>query len=162
MYSIFGASVLSASASLPLHLLPLLILLVAREDRLPLAWVGWLGSAYMAGQLFAALALPTLRVDRVPRAHALVAVVGLLFVLGLSGTLTGMALLASWFAVGLVCGTLHFLATTAAAAVSDRRRAFAVRMAMSSLVAGVVIVGLQWVKGIDAYASLAVQLTAFA
>ena len=69
-----------------------------------------------------------------------------------------MVLLASWFAVGLVCGTLHFLATTAAAAVADRRKAFAVRMAMSSLVAGVVIVGLQWAKGINAYASLAIQL----
>lgn len=159
MYSIFGASLLSASASLPLHLLPLLILLVAQEDRLPLAWVGWLGSAYMVGQLFAALALPALRVDRISRAYAFAAVVGLLLVLGLSGTLTGVALLASWAVVGLVCGTLHFLATTAAAAVSDRRRAFAVRMAMSSLVAAVVIAGLQLAKGIDAYATLSIQLT---
>lgn len=159
MYSIFGASLLSAAASLPLHLLPLLILLVTQEDRLPLAWVGWLGSAYMLGQLFAALALPSLRVARIPRVCALAAVVGLLLVLGLSGTSTGIALLASWAVVGLVCGTLHFLATTAAAAVSDRRRAFAVRMAMSSLVAAVVIAGLQLAKGIDAYATLSIQLT---
>lgn len=37
MYPVLGASLLSAAASLPLHLMPFMVLTVAAEGKLPLA-----------------------------------------------------------------------------------------------------------------------------
>ena len=60
----------------------------------------------------------------------------------------------------MACGSLHFLATTTAAAANDRRMAFAVRMAMSSAMGGAVIVVLQLAGRQVDYATLSTLLAA--
>lgn len=66
-----GASLLSGLGSLPLHLLPLLIAVVVSEGLVPTSFAGWIGSAYMLGQLGVALALPMLGVSALSRSQAL-------------------------------------------------------------------------------------------
>lgn len=158
MFPVIGASLLSAAASLPLHLLPLLVLAVLQEGRLSPAQAGWVGSAYMLGQLCAVLVLPSLKVHRVVRPAATAAVLVLIGATLLSSNSHSAVLLASWLLIGMVCGSLQFLATTTAAAATDRRLAFAFRMAMSAMMGGTVIVLLQLLKGFADYATLSWQL----
>ncbi|WP_332775453.1 hypothetical protein [Polaromonas sp.] len=159
LFPVVGASLLSAAASLPLHLMPLVVVAVVAESRLAEAQAGWIASAYMLGQLFAVLALPGIKVSRILRWQALVAVAVLLVTLWVSKSPQRSTLLLSWLVIGMICGTLHFSATATAAATTDRRTAFALRMAMSSLVGGSVIVGLQLMRGLVSYSALATQLT---
>lgn len=131
---------------------------VSQEQRLSTAQAGWIGSAYMLGQLVAVLALPTLKFYRVVRLAACAAAVVLVGATLVSNSENKAILLGSWFVVGVVCGTLQFLATTTAAAAEDRRLAFAVRMAASSIMGAAVITVLQLVKGFAGYPALSHQL----
>lgn len=158
VFPVLGASLLSAAAALPLTLLPLLVLAVLQEGRLPAAQSGWVGSAYMLGQLFAVLALPLIGVQRIVHAGAVAAVIVLVGATLLSSVGGSAVLLGSWLLVGVVCGCLHFLATTTAAVSADPRFAFSFRMATSSAMGGGVIVVLQLAKGFIDYSALSAQL----
>jgi hypothetical protein len=158
VHRVFGASLLSAAASLPLHLLPLLVVAVTQESLLPLSQAGWVGSAYMFGQLLAVLALPSIKVAWIPRGQAASAVVVMVAALLISNSPQRLMLLGSWLVVGMICGTLHFLATTIAAGTTNRRKAFGLRMATSSLIGGVVIGVLQLTRGLVSYSALSAQL----
>jgi hypothetical protein len=155
----FGASLLSAAASLPLHLLPLLIAAVIAQGRLPVSQAGWVASACLAGQLVAAVALPLLRFTRLKRNHAGMAVAALLVALLCSNLPSAGSLLLSWFVVGLACGNLYFLATTAAAAQTNKETAFSVRLSLTLIVSGLAIFVLQFGKGFANYSLLAIQLS---
>lgn len=158
MRALLGASLLSAAAGLPLHLLPLLIAAVIAQGKLPLAQAGWVASACLAGQLVASIALPLLGITYLKRGHAAMAIATLLVAVLCSSLPFAGSLLVSWFVVGLACGNLYFLATTTAAAQPNREAAFAVRLSLTLLVSGLVIFALQLAKGFNDYATLAIQL----
>ena len=141
--TVVGASILSAGASMPLHLLPVLVLSLTSEGRLDAAHAGWVGSAYMIGQLCAALALPLAHIVRIPWQAAAAAVLGMLACAWLSNSPDSTILLASWLAIGCLGGTLHYLASTTAAASADQRSAFALRMGASSALGSCLILALQ-------------------
>jgi hypothetical protein len=157
--ALLGASLLSAAAGLPLHLLPLLIAAVIAQGKLPVAQAGWVASACMAGQLVASVALPLLRFTHLKRSHAAMAVAALLVAMLCSNLPTVGSLLLSWFVVGLACGNLYFLATTTAAAQTNREVAFSVRLSLTLVVSGLAIFALQFGKGFTNYSVLAVQLS---
>ncbi len=158
MRAVLGASLLSAAAALPLHLLPLLIAAVIAQGRLPIAQAGWVASACLAGQLVAAVSLPLLRFTYLTRSHAAIAVAALLVAVLCSNLPFAGGLLLSWFVVGLACGNLYFLATTTAAAQVNREAAFSLRLSLTLIVSGLAIVALQLGKGFASYSALAVQL----
>ena len=153
-----GASLLSAAAGLPLHLLPLLIAAVIAQGQLSVSQAGWVASACLAGQLVAALALPLLRFTYLKRSHAAIAVATLLVAVLCSNLPLAGSLLLSWFVVGLACGSLYFLATTTAAAQANREAAFSVRLSLTLVVSGVAIFALQLGKGFANYSVLVTQL----
>jgi MFS family permease len=157
--ALLGASLLSAAAGLPLHLLPLLIAAVIAQGKLPLAQAGWVASACLAGQLVASIVLPLLGFTYLKRNHAAMAIATLLVAVLCSSLPFAGSLLVSWFVVGLACGNLYFLATTTAAAQPNREAAFAVRLSLTLVVSGLVIFALQLAKGFNDYATLAVQLS---
>lgn len=154
-----GASLLSAAAGLPLHLLPLLIAAVIAQGQLSVSQAGWVASACLAGQLVASVALPLLRFTSIKRSHAALATAALLAAV-LSSTLPfAGSLFLSWFVAGLACGNLYFLATTTAAAQPNREAAFSVRLSLTLVVSGLAIFALQLGKGFANYATLAIQLS---
>lgn len=158
MFPVFGASLLSAAASLPLHLMPLLVVALVAESRLPFAQAGLIASAYMIGQMVATLALPALKFARLKRSHAVAAVGILLASVLVSARLSSQAMLACWFIVGAACGALQFLGATTAAAAANRQSAFALRLAVTLIVSGLAIVAVQLTGGFGGYAFLMVQL----
>jgi MFS family permease len=157
--ALLGASLLSAAAGLPLHLLPLLIAAVIAQGRLPVSQAGWVASACLAGQLVASVSLPLLGFTYLKRSHAAVAVATLLAAVFCSNLPFAGSLLLSWFVVGLACGNLYFLATTTAAAQPHREAAFSVRLSLTLMVSGLAIFALQLGKGFANYSVLAVQLS---
>jgi len=153
-----GASLLAAAASAPLHIAPLLMVAVVAEGRLPLAQAGWIISAYMVGQLVVALGLPASGFWRLTRAQSLAAAAVMLVAVVLSGFHASMSLVACWLALGAACGGLQFVGATAAAASQDRQRAFALRLAVTLVASGILILGVQMLRGFQNYAHLSQQL----
>lgn len=158
MFPVFGASLLSAAASLPLHLMPLLVVALVAESRLPFAQAGLIASAYMMGQMVTTLGLPALKFVRLKRSHAMAAAGMLLASVLVSARLSSQAMVACWFVVGAACGALQFLGATTAAAAANRQSAFALRLAVTLIVSGFAIVAVQLTGGFGGYASLTVQL----
>jgi len=156
---VFGASLLSAAASLPMHLMPLLVVALVAESRLPFAQAGLIASAYMVGQMVATLGLPALKFARLKRSHAMAAVGILLVSVLVSARLSSQAMLACWFVVGAACGALQFLGATTAAAAANRHSAFSLRLAVTLLISGFAIVAVQMTGGFGGYAFLMVQLS---
>jgi hypothetical protein len=138
-----GAGILSACASMPLHLLPILVLSLSIDGRLDASHAGWVGSAYMIGQLFITVVLPLVAVRQLHWHFACAAVLGMLASAWLSVIAGTTGLLASWFAIGCLGGTLYYLGTLTAAFSSNRRFAFAIRMGVSSSLGATLILGLQ-------------------
>jgi len=158
VFPVFGASLLSAAASLPLHLMPLLVVALVAESRLPFAQAGLIASAYMVGQMVATLGLPALGFVRLRRVHAVLAVGVLLASVLASAHLSSQAMVICWFVVGAACGALQFLGATTAAAAANRRSAFALRLAVTLLISGLAIVAVQLTGGFGGYAFLMMQL----
>jgi len=154
----FGASLLSAAASLPSHLMPLLLVAVLADGRLVLPEAGWITSTYLLGQMTTTLGLPALGFRRITRGQAFVAAGGFVALLLLSIGLAGFALLSCWWAMGAACGGLQFLATTTAANAQNRADAFSLRLAISLVLSGSMILCLQWLRGFGSYGPLALQL----
>lgn len=138
--------------------MPLLVVALVAESRLPLAQAGLIASAYMIGQMGATLALPALGFVRLKRSQGTAAVAVLLASVLLSARLSSQAMLACWLVVGAACGSLQFLGATAAAAAVNRQSAFAQRMGVILLVSGVAIVAVQLMGGFGGYAFLIMQL----
>lgn len=138
--------------------MPLLVVALVAEARLPFAQAGLIASAYLVGQMVTALGLPALRFVRLKRAHALAAVGILLMSVLVSARLSSQAMLACWFVVGAACGALQFLGATTAAAAENRQSAFALRLAVTLLVSGFAIVAVQLTGGFAGYAFLMMQL----
>jgi hypothetical protein len=157
----FGASLLSGAASLPLHLMPLVVAILSSQGRLGVVQAGWIASAYMVGQLVGTLALPGLRFSRLSKAQAGVAAATILAALAWSSLLAGAALVLPWLVVGLACGALQFLGASTAAAAPDRASAFAMRLGTALLVSGIAITALQLADGFASYSSLVVALGVF-
>lgn len=158
MYPVLGASLLSAAASLPLHLMPFLVVTLVAEARLPLAQAGWIASAYMAGQLLAAVLLPAAGMTRLGARHAAAAVVVLAAGPWLSARADAPDLLACWFGVGIACGALQFLGATTAAASRTRLTAFSLRLGAILVASSGAIVLLNLLAGFAGYAALVTQL----
>lgn len=159
--ALFGASLLSASASLPLHLLPLLIVALVADPAHSAADAGWMASACLLGQLCIALGLPALKLASLTRMRALAAVAVLLMALAVSATWPAQQLWIPWLVIGGACGALQFLGTTTAAAAKDPPRAFALRLSVILLVSGLVIFGLRHSAGFLDYRALALALAVF-
>lgn len=155
---VLGASLLSAAASLPLHVMPLLIVGLVADSRLNIAQAGWIASAYMLGQMAVALALPALGFLVLAWRYAAAAVVVLVAAVFVSSQLHSEAMLASWLVIGMACGALQFLGATTAAAAEDKQSAFAIRLGVTLLVGGLAIAGAQAYGGFAAYLRIAVQL----
>lgn len=158
MQALFGASLLSAAASLPLHLLPLLVVAVVADGRLGTAEAAWIASACLLGQMALALLLPAAGLRRLRRGAACAAALALLAGLVLSAQSPAHRLWLPWLAIGGACGVLQFLGATAAAAHPARQAAFALRLSTTLLVSGLVIGGLQWSSSFDGHAALALHL----
>jgi hypothetical protein len=161
MFALFGASLLSAAASLPLHLLPLLVVSVVADPHQTAADAGRIAGACMLGQMLVALALPAFKLSNLRRRHALAAVTLLVVSLAVSSAWPIHGLWLPWLVIGGACGALQFLGATTAAAAADPPAAFALRLSVTLLVSGLVIVGLQHSGGFLDYATLAVALSIF-
>jgi hypothetical protein len=151
---LIGASVISAAGSLPLQILPFLVLSLASEGRVDIAYAGWVGSAYLLGMLSSGLLLPLLKVSRLNRWHALGAIASIILALALSiDSRLLPVLLLLWFVVGFACGGLQFVGATTAAAAPNKTQAFALRLAVVLIVASGVIVLLALFAGQKNYAT---------
>jgi hypothetical protein len=156
--TLFGASFLSAAGWLPLHLLPLLVVAVAGEHRASVSEAGLMGSAFMLGQLLAALSLPLLQVMTVRRMGIVAGVAILIVALGVSSEAGFRLLLFCWLLVGGCCGLLLYLGTTVTSQHADAAFAFTLRLAVSLLLAGLVVGGLGFIGSFASYSSIAVSL----
>lgn len=152
---LLGASLLSAAAALPLHLLPLLVVAVGAQPGQPAAHAAQVASACMAGQMLAALGLPSAGVRRLRRRQAALPAGVLAAALMASSALPDTRLWLAWLVIGMACGALQFLGATAAAATDDPPRAFAMRLAVTLWVSGLAILCLQQSAGFSRYGQLA-------
>lgn len=139
MRPVLGASLLAAAASLPLHLMPFLVAALAAQGRLPLWQVGWVASAYMAGQLASTIMLPAFGAWRLRWRWAALSAAVLMAGPWISLAGGPRGLVAGWFAVGAACGLLQFLAATTAARAPDPAAAFALRLSSVLMVSSIVI-----------------------
>jgi hypothetical protein len=160
MISLLGACLLSAAAYVPAHILPVLVVVVTGEGRASIAQAGWIGSAYMAGQLVVAIGLPALRCGPLTRTHAFFIGIFLLMGVLLSAHGAELALVAAWFFIGLASGALYYLGTLFAARFQDVAVAFSTRLSVSLLVGGTTLIVVQLVTGSAAYAQLVYGLAA--
>jgi hypothetical protein len=157
-----GASLLSASGSLSLHLMPLIVATLVADGRTSLANAGWVASAVLLGQLLAALSLPAIRIHAIGHSAATGVVVVLL--VGLLGTLPDIriGLLLGWFVAGLCSGTLLYLGCTMAAASVRPAAAFVLRLGVVMLVAGAVAAIVRLTGALASYGSTVIALSMIA
>jgi hypothetical protein len=154
--TLIGASVLSAAGSLPLQILPFLVLSLVAGGRIDIAIAGWVGSSFLIGMLSSALLLPMLGVQRLKGWHALVAVCAIVLAIYLSIDNTFLPVFfALWFVVGFACGGLQFLGATTAAAAENKPQAYALRLSVALIIAGCVIIALAQFDGQKIYTKLA-------
>src|SRR5262249_43504631 len=107
--SLVGVSVLSSVGSLPLHLVPLIVVTLIADSRASVAGAGWVASSLLLGQLSTALALPALGICNVGRLPAIVAAGALVAGLVVSNASDYLVTLSGWFVVGQCCGVLSYL-----------------------------------------------------
>jgi len=120
----FGATLLSATGSLPQHVGPLLVIVIVADGRMSASEAGWILSIRTIGELLASIVLPIIGVVALGRATSLTA--GALF-LGalLVAQLTNLtAVLLGFFMLGTSSGVLKFLGTVAASNLSSSNICF--------------------------------------
>jgi len=117
-----------------------------------------MGSAFMLGQLFAALSLPLLQVVTVRRMGIVVGVASLIVALGVSSEAGFRLLLFCWLLVGGCCGLLLYLGTTVSSQHADAAFAFTLRLSVSLLLAGLVAGSLGFIGSFASYSSVAMSL----
>lgn len=156
MASLFGALLLSAIGSLPLHLLPLLVSSLVEDGRAPVADAGQVASAYMVGQLVTAVTLPLFRVATIPRTYVLALAAFVALSVGASASVPFIAILGCWLFAGAACGALIYWGTAYAAAQVDKKFAFSLRLAIVQFSAALVIVLVQSGWSDSSYFSISV------
>jgi hypothetical protein len=147
-------------ASLPLHLMPLIVVAVVADSRLSLAQAGWIASAYMLGQLCVVLSLPALGYRSLARSAAFLAATVLTVAAAATNGLTGLIMLLPWFFIGAGGGMLSFLASTTAAAADNRAQAFGLRLGITLLLGGAAFFLPKLFGNVINYSALAWQITA--
>jgi len=131
-----GACILSAVGSLPLHIMPVLIASAIMAERVTQAQAGMLAAMYLLGQLLITTVLPLLSVRQLRSSSAIYACVVLVAIISLSVHISGRMLFLNWFSIGICCGLLSYLGSTAAAAVENKSIAYAFRLGVTLLVSG--------------------------
>jgi hypothetical protein len=151
---LIGASVLSSVGSLPLHLIPLIVVTLIADSRVSVAGAGWVASAILLGQLSTALALPALGIYNVHRKLAIAVAVLLITGLAASASPEYVGILAGWFLVGQCCGVLSYLGTIAASRFTRPAFAFLLRLGIVLIFAGCVSSALQLSGMLTSYRNL--------
>jgi hypothetical protein len=142
-----GACVLSASGTLPLHLMSFVVAFAARDGRLPVAQAGWIGSAFWLGMLGSTVALPLAGIRRVTVGWVVTVPLVVCAALALSIADGGTSLLIGWLIVGGVAGLLAFLGSTSAAGYRDPGFVFTLRLALV-LLSSAATIGLAGALGV--------------
>lgn len=154
----FGASLLSATGSLPQHVGPLIIIMIVADGRMSVSEAGWILSVRAIGELLTSIALPIMGIVELSRSVSLAA--SLLF-LGalLAAQLTNLAaMLFGFFVLGASGGVLKFLGTVAASTYRNRTFAFIFRLVAVLAIAGVAICVLFATDALTSYATLLQRL----
>jgi hypothetical protein len=138
MSSLFGASLLSSVGSLPLHLVPLIVVTLIADSRTSVIGAGWIASAILLGQLSTALLLPALGIYSVGRSLIFATTVVLTVGLAISDTTAYLAMLTGWFLIGQCCGVFSYLGTVVASRFPRRVFAFSFRLGIVLLLSGCV------------------------
>jgi hypothetical protein len=133
----------SASSSLPLHVMPLLIAAAHQQKLLSAADAGWMPTNLAGGQIIATFILALL--NRVPLSKFSLCAVFILIFLGLAmATQTNTQLLyLGWFTVGLGCGCLQQYGIIISADSGNTSASLATRLAFVLMLSGLVIAGSQ-------------------
>lgn len=142
LIALFGAILLSAVGSLPLHLIPLILVTLIADGEVTIPEAGWIASVILIGKLASSLALPVLKVSVVRVTVAFCA--ALLMLTGLLTTLaaTSLGLYLGWFLVGISSGILMYLGTVSASHFSNTTFAFSLRLGVVLCLAGASIASL--------------------
>lgn len=134
---VLGASLFSAGGALPSHLMPILLMAWITNGQASLESAGILAAAHSLGILCALLATPSTGV-LFPRARWLyLAALVLLVMLVASYWLTDHALRLVWWVTGLCAGLMQYVGSVICSQATEPRAAFALRLAVSLLFAGV-------------------------
>lgn len=151
--ALFGAILLSAVGSLPLHLIPLTIVALIADGRVSIAEAGLVASAILLGLVLSSLTLPVLKVSIVPRMSALAAVI--LLILGLATTLLAglTSLYLGWCLVGISCGVLMYIGTSSASHYGRTTLAFSLRLGVVMILAGSIAGSLLMSNALASYQS---------
>jgi len=131
-----GACILSAVGSLPLHIMPVLVASAILAERLTPAEAGLLATMYLLGQLLITTLLPILSISRLRTSSAVQVCIVLVTIITLSVQISGKMFFLNWFSIGICCGLLTYLGSTAAATVDNKSIAYAVRLGVTLLVSG--------------------------
>lgn len=158
LIALFGAILLSAVGSLPLHLIPLILVTLIADGRVSIAEAGWIASAILLGQLLSSLALPALKISVVRRVPALGAALLMLAGLMTAAMAGPVGLYLGWFVVGSSAGILMFLGTVSAAHYRNTTFAFSMRLGVVLCLAGSIAAGLMISQALVSYSSLLTAL----
>jgi MFS family permease len=135
--STFAAASVSAIGSLPLHMMPILVVLAIQDNTLPVAKAGWISSAFMAGLLTGSVLLPALTVRPASRicvsSLLVVATIGMAHVFLQSAD----SVVFAWVLIGICCGGLHVVGALFAASSEDPRLVLRLRLGLVLLAASV-------------------------
>ena len=158
--ALVGALLLSAVGSLPLHLVPIVIVTLIADGRLETSEAGWVASAILFGQLLTSLALPIFGIVSVfvwPATG-----ISLLLLLGLWMTAIdqAVALFAGWFTVGSCAGVLMYLGANSASHYRNTTLAFSLRLGIVLVLAGGMTAALVLRHSLGSYTSFLVTVSA--
>lgn len=158
--ALVGALLLSAVGSLPLHLVPIIIVTLIADGRLGTSEAGWVASAILFGQLLTSLALPIFGIVTVRCLPA--TGISLLLMLGLWMTAVDQAtaLFAGWFTVGSCAGVLMYLGTNSASHYRNTTFAFSLRLGIVLVLAGGMTAALVLRHSLGSYTSFLTTVSA--
>ena len=158
LIALIGAIILSAAGSLPLHLIPLILVTLIAGGRVSTAEAGWIASAILLGQLLSSITLPALKITIVRRVLAFGAALLLLAGLSMTTMASSVSLYIGWFLVGGSAGVLMFLGTVSAAHYRNTTFAFSMRLGVVLCLAGSIIAGLLISQALVSNSSLLLAL----
>jgi MFS family permease len=133
----------SASSSLPLHVMPLLIAAAYHQKLLTTTQAGWMATSLALGQIIATLILGWLNL--VPRSKLSLTLVFFLIFVGLAlATQTSTHwVFVGWLAIGVGCGCLQQYGIVISADSANASASLATRLAFVLMLSGLVVAGSQ-------------------
>lgn len=155
---LLGAILLSAAGSLPLHLTPLILVVLIADGRVSIAGAGWVTSAILAGHVFSSLTLPILKISMMHRISVLCAILILLLGLATTALSDTISIYLGWYLVGVSCGSLMYLGTISASHYRRTTFAFSIRLGLVLILAGAVTSGLLVSDALTSYQTLLTAL----